>query len=197
MLSEQQNAALDAIKVWIKSDKQVFRLFGYAGTGKQQPVDSEVQTPSGVRRLGDLREGDWVFGQDGMPVLVTGVFPQGVKPAYRITFRDKSTAECGPDHLWAVWTNKLRQTNKPPVVLSLQEIINNGVRHTGGGYRYSIPLCEPVSYTERDLPLHPYLMGALIGDGTALGTTPILCCPDVDRDIADRCIGLLPENTKS
>ena len=34
-LSKQQSSALDAIRTWLKDpDKQVFRLIGYAGTGK-------------------------------------------------------------------------------------------------------------------------------------------------------------------
>ena len=33
-LSTQQRNAVDAISRWMKSDQQVFRLFGYAGTGK-------------------------------------------------------------------------------------------------------------------------------------------------------------------
>ena len=33
-LSPQQSQALDDISRWLKSDKQIYRLFGYAGTGK-------------------------------------------------------------------------------------------------------------------------------------------------------------------
>lgn len=33
-LSHQQQQALEAIGRWLKSDQQIFRLFGYAGTGK-------------------------------------------------------------------------------------------------------------------------------------------------------------------
>jgi exodeoxyribonuclease-5 len=34
MWSPQQDAALKAVDAWLKTDQQVFRLFGYAGTGK-------------------------------------------------------------------------------------------------------------------------------------------------------------------
>jgi exodeoxyribonuclease-5 len=33
-LSTQQQQAMDAVRAWAKTDRQVFRLFGYAGTGK-------------------------------------------------------------------------------------------------------------------------------------------------------------------
>jgi hypothetical protein len=75
---------------------------GYTGTGKQQSVNAIVQTPLGPRKLGDIAVGDMVFARNGKPTKVTGVFPQGVRPSYRITFRDGTSAVAGAEHLWAV-----------------------------------------------------------------------------------------------
>src|SRR5262249_41635272 len=72
------------------------------GLGKQQPVDALVMTPDGARRIGDLVVGDLVIGSNGQPTPVTGVYPQGVKPSYRVRFSDGSSVEAGPDHLWAL-----------------------------------------------------------------------------------------------
>src|ERR1700677_4295669 len=72
------------------------------GLGKQQPVDSWVATPTGWRRIGDLLVGDFVIGSDGKRTKVTGVFPQGVKPSYRVHASDGSSVEAGPEHLWTV-----------------------------------------------------------------------------------------------
>lgn len=44
------------------------------GTGKQQSVDCIVKTPIGDKRIGDIRINDVVFGRDGKPYVVTGVF---------------------------------------------------------------------------------------------------------------------------
>ena len=61
------------------------------GVGKAIAVHRRVITPTGVRRFGDLRVGDQVMGRDGMPHNVVGVYPQGVLPAYRVTFSDGSS----------------------------------------------------------------------------------------------------------
>jgi len=72
------------------------------GVGKEQPVDAPVLTPTGWQCIGHLRVGDTVIGSDGKPTRVTGVYPQGVKPVYRVIFSDRSAVEAGGEHLWLV-----------------------------------------------------------------------------------------------
>lgn len=50
--SPQQSRAIDDVGAWLKSDRQVFRLFGYAGTGKSTLA----------RHLGELASGHVHFG---------------------------------------------------------------------------------------------------------------------------------------
>ena len=75
---------------------------GQPKTGKEQPISATVYTPNGPRKIGDLAVGDAVCHPDGSVCAVVGVFPQGVKPVYRVTFDNGDTAECGMDHLWEV-----------------------------------------------------------------------------------------------
>ncbi|HYE92205.1 MAG TPA: DnaB-like helicase N-terminal domain-containing protein, partial [Terriglobales bacterium] len=56
--------------------------------GKAQPLDARVRTPGGWTRMGDLRVGDALASVDGQPSMVSGIFPQGVEQAYRLTFSD-------------------------------------------------------------------------------------------------------------
>lgn len=72
------------------------------GVGKEQPVDSNIKTPTGWIRMGDIQIGDEVVTPHGATTIVTDVFPQGIKPVYRITFEDGRQAECGLSHLWKV-----------------------------------------------------------------------------------------------
>jgi len=46
-LSPQQAEAMRAVKAWVKTDKQVFRLFGYAGTGKTSIAKEFANTVGG------------------------------------------------------------------------------------------------------------------------------------------------------
>lgn len=169
----------------VKKYKNYKIVGGLAGTGKSEPIDKKIQTPTGPKEIGQLKIGDDVFGQDGKIHKVDGVFPQGIQQAYKITFRDGYSTEVNKDHLWAVWTNKLRQRKKPPVVITTEEIINKGVKLNCGLYRFSIPLCDPVDYSEKQLPIHPYLLGLFIGDGTNLNSSPTLCVPDLDKTLIE------------
>jgi exodeoxyribonuclease V len=179
-LSYQQSEALDAIGRWQKTDQQVFRLFGPAGTGKEQPVDCLVQTPSGPRPIGSLRSGDPVFGRSGFPVPVLGVFPQGIKQAFRVTFRDGTSTEAGAEHLWRVYGGSHGRKER---TLSTAQLLRAGLQFPSGDNKFYVPLANPVEYDRAVLPLSPYLLGLLLGDGTSLGhSTPTLVMPDAEED---------------
>ncbi|MDF3606537.1 ATP-binding domain-containing protein [Paracoccus sp. DMF-8] len=195
--SPQQVAALETVSAWHKEceaerragkrlSAPVMRVFGYAGTGKAQPISQIVYTPHGPRRIGDLKVGDQVFGRDGRPCTVEGVFPQGVKPVWRITFRDGATTRCCPDHLWSVTTHKGVDR-----VMSTKEILASGLRFESGPHKFRIPLCRPVEFPEADLPVPPYVLGALIGDGYLSGSIVALSVPKHKEDVLDRVMAEL------
>lgn len=70
--------------------------------GKAQPLDAQVLTPTGFKRMDELRLGDELASFDGTPSQVIGIFPQGRRQVYRITFADGRSAECCAEHLWRV-----------------------------------------------------------------------------------------------
>ncbi|MGX9726427.1 MAG: replicative DNA helicase [Candidatus Electronema sp. VV] len=71
--------------------------------GKAQPLDAQVLTAAGgFKRMGELRLGDELASIDGQPSRVTGIYPQGVRQVYRLTFADSRSAECCAEHLWRV-----------------------------------------------------------------------------------------------
>ena len=89
------------------------------GTGKAQPLTSKVLTPDGFKTMGDMHIGSEVIGYDGKPHKVIGVFPQGIRPVYKLTFSDGSVVECDEEHLWQIKVNNI--TN----VISLREILSD------------------------------------------------------------------------
>lgn len=184
-LSRQQQTAVNRLNDFLKGDAQVFGFHGYAGTGKAQPFGSIVQTPDGPRNIEDLRIGDRVFTARGTVTRVTGVFPQGVQDTYRVTFRDGFSVDCNLDHLWKVQTRKMKQTSGRYYTLTTREILDRGLYYGSGDMRWTIPLTDPVQYPEQNLPVDPYVLGTLLGDGTNLYKTPILCSPEKDRFIIE------------
>lgn len=78
-------------------------LLGAApGTGKAQPLDAMILTPSGWVSMGDMQPGMEITAHDGGSTKVTNVYPQGVKPIYKLTLQDDRSTECCDDHLWKV-----------------------------------------------------------------------------------------------
>lgn len=70
------------------SRPQVMLFYGDSGCGKAQPLDSLVLTTSGYKRMGDIEIGDEVFTHTGARGKVSGVYPQGIRPIYRIHLSD-------------------------------------------------------------------------------------------------------------
>jgi phosphate starvation-inducible PhoH-like protein len=146
--------------------------------GRAQPLTSQVLTPDGFRPIGSLSVGDYVTGSDGRPTVVLGVYPQGVKPVYRVRTCDGAVTRCCAEHLWAVSTPSDKRRGKPRRVLQTQEMIGSLRSHHN--HRYELPLLsQPVEFPTRDVPLDPYALGLLLGDGCLTGsTTPTFATAD-------------------
>lgn len=137
------------------------------GLGKAQPLDARVLTPHGWVTMGSLEVGDEVIDPSGGTATVTGVFPQGEREVFRVKTADGATTECCDEHLWEVRTPNDRKRGGSRV-LPLSEI-RSRLHYTYPGQRTSrffLPTCEPVQYAPAgQLPVDPYLLGVLIGDG--------------------------------
>ena len=70
------------------------------GVGKALAHGEPVLTPTGYVPIESLSVGDLVIGIDGGAYPVTGVFPQGMRDIYRVTFSDGTHVDCDIDHLW-------------------------------------------------------------------------------------------------
>lgn len=146
--------------------------------GRAMPVFTNVLTPDGWRPIGDLQVGDLVVGSNGEPTPVLGVYPQGEKDIYRLTAQDGSWTLCCGEHLWTVRTRDDKRRDKPWRVLETKEMIGN--LRAAHARRYELPmLTAPVAFPEREVPMDPYALGLLLGDGCLTGsTTPSFATED-------------------
>jgi phosphate starvation-inducible PhoH-like protein len=146
--------------------------------GRAQPLSSAVLTPEGFRPIGSLRVGDLVTGSDGRPTPVIGVYPQGRKEVFRVRTQDgASTLACG-EHLWHVFTPEDRSRAKAGRVLDTRQMI--GRLRRAHQHRYELPLLSaPAEFPEREVPIEPYALGLLLGDGClTTKTTPSFTTSD-------------------
>src|SRR3989454_1401515 len=84
-------------------------IAGRPSMGKAQPLDAKVKTGTGWKRMGDLKLGDELASVDGRRSVVSGLFPQGRRQVYRVTFSDGRSTECCDEHLWRVHSRDWRE----------------------------------------------------------------------------------------
>ena len=138
---------------------------GRPSMGKAQPLDARVRTRGGWARMGDLAVGDALASVDGCPSIVVGTYPQGVRQVYRVRFSDGRSTECCAEHLWRVH----HRAWPAPRVISTERlmVMLEKARHRN---RLWIDLHNGAFGHPEPLPVDPWLLGALLGDGTLSGT---------------------------
>lgn len=140
-------------------------LCGAATMGKMQPYDAKVLTPYGFVDMGSLSVGDTITSRDGNTQNVLRIFEHGLKDVYRITFDDGASTECGLEHLWSVAFKKPHYKYSDYETHTLEDIIS----HISNGEKAAIPFCLPINFQSEKLPIKPYTMGVLLGDGCCRG----------------------------
>lgn len=145
---------------------------GERHSGKAQDKYGYVLTPNGWTQFKDLGVGDHVVGSNGLPTRVTGVYPRGVQPMYRVSFTDKSSVVVAADHLWHVQSRKQYDTTGNFYVLTTEELSSKrlrgkpGKRNSKGICNFRIPMVAPVHFARSEpLPIDPYVLGVLLANG--------------------------------
>lgn len=180
-------AHADLYKAYGKAIGGGLLLYGPPGCGKAQPLHAIVQTPHGPRRMGDLQLGDLVCTPSGGSAPVIGLFPQGRKPIYRLTFADGDSVDACAEHLWQVdrlhkgWSGKIVTT----------AYLAEHLRSPCGDRLMSIRTPAPLQMGERPVPIPPYLLGLLLGDGGF--TNSNVCFSTGDRQLVESVAGMLDQ----
>lgn len=147
------------------------------GSGKAQPLHSKIKTPSGWKTMGEMNVGDVVTAWDGTESKVVGVYPQGLRDVYRVTFRDGRSVEADADHLWEVYQSKYRSFEGDPkriypwtkmTTVEIKKYLESE-KHLLG-----VPLILPPVTEDVPLQIDPYLLGVILGDGTISKSTVMI-----------------------
>jgi hypothetical protein len=162
-------------------------LAAAAGSGKAQPLDSFIKTPGGWAQMKDMKVGTPIIAKDGSTSKVIGVFPQGIKEVFRITFSDGRTAEACGDHLWKIKRRKRGDHQFREIVTTdkISEYLQGHLEK-----RVFIDLPDPEIGEDVSLPIDPYLLGALLGDGSMAHSSVTFTTPD--EFLVKEVEGLLP-----
>jgi hypothetical protein len=180
------------------------------GLGKALVINTLAITPTGTKKFGDLKVGDRIIGSNGKPCNIIGVYPQGVKDVYKITFNDGYSILCCKEHLWTVSSCNSGENSKNRenryITLSTEQMLDenlvleqNGTgwnekkpykfktyyKQKNGDSKWQIPIVKPIEFENNDiLPIEPYLLGLSLGDGHFTKSSSIkigLCKDDFDE----------------
>ncbi|WP_146839729.1 helicase C-terminal domain-containing protein [Cellulomonas hominis] len=151
------------------------------GSGKALDVDTPIPTPSGWTRMGDLRAGDTIYGEQGQPITVAVAHPvQHERPCYRVSFSDGTSIVADAEHLWPSVTAAIRYrrcddrkygvtTAAPWSIVTTEQMA--GTLRVGTAtpkLNHAVPVAGALQAADADLPVPPYILGAWLGDGTSI-----------------------------
>lgn len=172
----------------INAEENKILCLATAACGKALPNSEIVATPEGFKSVSEIKVGDYLIDRQGNPTQVLGVYPQGKMDVYEITFGDGRTAKCSSNHLWTVHKRTWKDNNKWKD-LTVEEILEEKLINNNRAANFYIPTSEPVKYSTKDYPIHPYVIGAFLGDGCC--TSPYLTISSENIDVPNHIAELL------
>lgn len=149
---------------------------------KAHPYDQLVYTPKGLQKWEEIQIGDYLFDTKGGITKVIDIPFNNKTDIYKLTLKDGRTIEASSNHLW-----KVIDYNGLIKVKSTLELKENLTRDKDK-YKesiYYIPKNEGVEFKKQEIPLNPYFLGLLLGDGTfsCITKTQVKfasCVPDME-----------------
>lgn len=177
---------------------------------------TRVAVPGGWAPIEEIAAGDLVFADDGTLTEVIGTYDYGEEPCFRVEFSDGTSMVCDDSHSFDVrrmgtdgkgeWRRVSLQEIRCLVTTGMQGNWRTGVSRTvrmatpgekpwldtRGHSRYQVPIAGAVDREPIELPLDPYLLGVLIGDG-ALTTGGSPRFHKSDPDLEARIRDVLPD----
>ena len=120
--------------------------------GRSVTLDTNLITPTGFKKMGDIKIGDLVCGSDGQKTKVVGVYPQGEISVYRVRFTDGTFVDCSADHLWSTLNLNEKRHKKDYSVKSTLEI-KNTLKNTFDKKNHRLPISQAVNFVESKIPI--------------------------------------------
>ena len=144
-----------------------------AASGKAIPIDTLIPTPNGWKIAGEIKGGDYLINELGQLTKVLGVYPQGKKEVYKITFGDGREAECCKEHIWSV--NKITWKDKNEYRdYTVTQLLEEGLVYKDRRAKFSIPCSLPIQWPKKEYDIDPYIIGAFLGDGCCVGKSQLV-----------------------
>lgn len=159
--------------------KGLLGIFGENAVGKALDLEVDVPTTKGWKTIKDIQVGDFVFGENGKPTKVIAKSPTyNNRKCYEVIFSDGQKVVCDAEHLWTVEDHfsrqKLERTYQTLTTRNIKKTLkwNKKIGNTQVDIHneWSVDVCKPVQYDNKQLLVHPYVLGCWLGDGTSISS---------------------------
>ena len=142
-------------------------------------VDTPIPTPDGFKSIGELKLGDHVYGPDGRPIFVTGVSDIFTNvDVWKVEADDGASVYADAEH---VWHTRLCRGYKV-----FKDHTTHWLAARTCDRRPMLPAYQAVEKSEKELLIHPYVLGVWLGDGTC--RSAVITSPDYDQSFIRRKI---------
>ena len=145
--------------------------------GEALCLDTDIPTPDGWKKMGDLSVGDFVYSSDGTETRIKAVSQVwNNRDCYSIKFTNSSQdIICDGNHKWVVTSRAQKRKHKknnnlgdrPTSVLYTKDIFKNQRIGKDSFSNYEIPIHDGIKGDNIELPIPPYTLGAWLGDGNS------------------------------
>ena len=155
--------------------------------GKSLKNGEPVLTIDGFKPIEEITVGDVVFDGNGQQTTVTGVYPQGIREIYRIKFDDGTHVDCDGEHLWKTIIRQGKEKGNPRIK-STNDMLSEYGEKPPVFARWRIPKAPIIEIEKKDIPIDPYTLGAILGDGHIYGSNSFVSFTTADREILEYLI---------
>ena len=159
-------------------------LFFEMGCGKGQPISSNILTPTGFKKLGDINLGDLVISPvEGKAYPVTGIYNKGVRHINKVTFTNGTFTYCDDEHLWNIQSPSSRTRGAGFKTVDMSYIKSHDIKKDYGHgvqHKMYVPINTPISFDSSFTDANSYALGILLGDGSLHNKSVSVCIPECD-----------------
>ena len=142
----------------IRSGNGVYAICSRPKSGKALEENTPIPTPNGWTAIKDLKAGDEVFSSDGTITKVVGTMRWENRSVFKIITSDGDEIIADENHEWLARPDRRKPNDWKIIETKNIEKFSRPVK---------LPLTMPIQTSPKNLPIHPYVLGLWLGNGTS------------------------------
>lgn len=139
-------------------------------------LDTKLYADDGYTTIGSCKVGDRIYGADGKLATIITKSEVFNKPSYKMVLADGRSLVLSDDHINNVLVRtSVGNKNFVEQNITTKELLKIDLKRSKSSSpdkeenMVYIKSVKPVEYTEKNLPIEPYLLGYALGDGSFQG----------------------------